>query len=595
MTASIFIPDIVDENLTGIFATNPTRATLPIITAPTQDTRATAHNTIRQELIVVACANLKETNFAFDSSVVAPEARKGFASLSALLKKHPGSPMTIFAHADPTFSVQDPKAEKHYNHILSERRARAIFAVLVRDIAIWEALFSNQDGALGDVWGPQSLQLMLTALGSDVSITGKFDAATQAAARAVLGLGANSPVPNTPAIRALIFARYMGFLLGEPESQGSFPVLTSRDFLGRGQQKATLQGCSSFNPQLLMSRRQQQLFDKDATQKDARNAANEPNRRVVIYLFQKGTVIDPAQWPCPTAAQGEGACEARQWSNGKDRRSTLFVNHRRRFGRAVDPGQRLLEPPNQKLADELGEEETTFGCRFYHGIALHSPCERDLKLWGIQILIDAPPSTTPPANPPAGTPLPLGKAPLANRRFVAVIGDAPDAPTVRGRTTATGVLALPMFDARVPIHLKLDAFDALVPPVPSPPPGAPAATPAPTTDSDRFPDEDKFLTLELDAGVLQPVENRNKDSLLFDPDFDNESKPLTNDERRLAGLQRLYNLGFGKDDTGGQTFAGWTDDDATAAITLFQQISKLPQSGVIDDATASALLAAHGS
>ncbi|MBP9156136.1 MAG: peptidoglycan-binding protein, partial [Xanthomonadales bacterium] len=69
----------------------------------------------------------------------------------------------------------------------------------------------------------------------------------------------------------------------------------------------------------------------------------------------------------------------------------------------------------------------------------------------------------------------------------------------------------------------------------------------------------------------------------------------TNDERRLAGLQRLYNLGFGKDDTGGQTFAGWTDEDATAAITLFQQISKLPQSGVIDDATASALLAAHGS
>lgn len=589
MATSIFIPDVVDENINGIFATNPIRATLPVIVAGTQDTRAAAHNTIRQELVVVACANLKETNFAFDSSVVDPQARSGFTALSTLLRKHAGSPMTIFGHADPSFKFNDPAAEKRYNHFLSERRARAIFAVLVKDVAIWEALFSNQEGAAGDVWGARALQLMLAALGRDPGSTNQFDKATQQAIRLLLNLGATSPVVNNAATRALVFTRYMDFLRGEPDTQPKFPLLTPNDFLGRGKQKASLQGCSSFNPQLLMSKTQQKEFDTDKDLKDTRDAANEPNRRVVIYLFKKGTVIDPKLWPCPAAAEGEGACVARQWSNGKDRRSTLFVNHRRRFGREVRPDRRLLDPPNQKLADELAAEETTFGCRFYHGIALHSPCERDLKLWGIQLLVDAPPPLDPVADPP-----PLGKTPVANRRFVAVIGSAADAPTVRGRTSSNGVLALPLFDAKVPILLKLDAFDTLAPPQ-APPKDPPDPPTDPTTESDRFDDEDKFLVIELDAGALQPVRNRDKDSLLFDADFDTESPPLTNADRELPGLQRLYNLGFGKDDTGGPTFANWSDTERVDFIKQFQRASTVTETGVIDSATADALFKTHGS
>jgi hypothetical protein len=536
-----------------------------VIVAPTQDSRADAHNTVRQELVIVGCANLKETNFAFDSSVVDPKAQKGFRSLAVLLQKHVGSPMTIFGHADPT-GQGDVSTRLHYNHILSERRARAIFAVLVRDTSIWEKLFTNQEGALGDVWGPKSLQLMHEALGD------------------------TSPIVNTPAARATLFARYMDFLRGAPSSTPPFPSLTPNDFLGRGKQKATLQGCSSFNPQLLMSKAEQKLFDKDPAQKDARNSANEPNRRVVIYLFAKGTVIDPSRWPCPAIAEREGACTARQWSNGEARRTTLFEQHRRRFGRAVPLPQRTLVPANPTLADEMGVEETTFGCRFYHGVALHSPCERDLKMWAITLLVDAPAPLDPVADPP-----PLGKQPLANRRFVATIGTSPDAPVVRGRTTAKGLLALPLFDPNVVIKLKLDVFAALTPP-PPPPPANSTPPAAPTTDSERDNDEDTFLTITLAAGALKPVRLRDSKSLAFDPDFDDDdAPPLGKPERDLAGLQRLFNLGFGRDDTGGPSFSKWSVDDRQRFIKQFQRTSKLPESGVIDDATANALFTTHGS
>lgn len=590
MSTSIFIPDIIDENLTGIFATNPIRATLPVITAFTEDTRPTATNTIRQELIVVACANLKETNFAFDSSVVAPEAAEGFASLAKLLARHTGAPMTIFGHADPT-GRGDPASKLRYNHFLSERRARAIFAVLVRDVSIWEKLSSNPEGAIGDVWGPRALQLMLTALGRNTDVSNVFDRATQAAIRLLLGLSPTSPVVNNAATRALIFGQYMDFLRGVPTLAPPFPALTPNDFLGGGKQKATLQGCSHFNPQLLMSKTQQKSFDTDKTLEVTRNAANEPNRRVVIYLFAKGTVIDPKLWPCPAASEGESACEKRQWSNGKDRRSTLFVNHRRRFGRVVAPGKRLLDPPNQKLADDLGEDETTFGCRFYHGIALHSPCERDLKLWGIQLMVDSPTALNPGGNNRSAD-----KVPLSNRRFVAIIGTSADAAIVRGRTTDNGVLALPLLDPKVIITLKIDAFTALLPPTPPPPtPPAPAVAPPLTTDSDRFADEDQFLQIELDAGTLQPIRKRDKDSLVFDPDFDDETLPPTQVERELAGMQRLYNLGFGSDNTGGPQFSNWKPADRTRFVTQFQTDTGLPTTGVIDDATADALFDQHGS
>ena len=578
MASTIFIPDMVDENPNGIFATQPNKASLPVLVAPTTADQMARHNLIRQELVVVACANLKEYNFQFDSSVVLPKAREGFRLLGALITRHQGSPLSLFGHTDPVGQVA-------YNQFLSERRARAIFAVLVRDPSIWESLFRDKQLAIGDDWGVQAIEVMLEGLGEKPGkSTQGMAPETQDAIRRLLSLPPKAPV-NNAATRLAIFTRYMDFLRDGLDGKTKFPALTPLDFLGRGKQKGTLQGCGKFNPQLLLKKVDQDRFDQDLKKdfKDERDAKNEANRRVVIFFFAKGTVIDPALWPCPTAQQGPGACEARLWSDGKDRRAKLFVEHPRRFGREVRPEARQLDPANPTLADKLAKEETTFGCRFYHGVALHSPCERDLKMWAIRIQIDAP---TPAQR--TGTKVSNDKVPLANRRFVAQIGTAQDTPTVRGRTTAKGIIGLPFFDPNVLITLKIDAFDALVPPKPKDPN-------QPTSDSDRFDDEDQFLELRLDGSKLKAIRVRDANSLLFDPDFDANPTPLTDADRRLGALQRLYNLGYGKDDTGGDTFGNWSNDERRAFLTQFQRDEKIPESGSLDPATTDALIKAHGS
>ncbi|MGE0442552.1 MAG: peptidoglycan-binding protein [Gemmatimonadales bacterium] len=579
MASTIFIPDLVEETPNGIFASGPIRASLPVLVAPTGEDRKAAHNTIRQELVVVACANLKEYNFRFDSSVVRAVAREGFLQLGRLIGRHRGAPLSLFGHADPVGPLD-------YNQALSERRARAIFAVLVRDPKIWEQLFTNQEKAIGDDWGSAALDEMVAGLGVPAGTSTKGLAPETAdGIRRILGLPAGASVNNS-AVRLALFERYMDFLRDGLDGAVKFPVLSATDdFLGRGKQRATLQGCSKFNPQLLFKKSDQDRFDKDKVKalKEERDAKNEPNRRVVIYLFKPGTVVDPDVWPCPTAQQGPQRCLARQWSDAEDRREKRFVDHARRFGRAVRPEARVLEPANPALAQRLGEEETTFGCRFYHGLALHSPCERDLKMWGLRIRVDAP-----TLREPGGLNQSNRKVPLADRRFVAVMGTAPDAPTVRGRTTAGGIIGLPFFDPNILITLKLDAFAALVPP---PPPNPDQ----PKSDSDRFDDEDQFLVLRLEGSKLRPIRVRDERSLGFDPDFDGDPEPISEEDGRIGVLQRLYNLGYGKDDTGGDRFGNWSNDERREFVKQFQRDNNLTADGVVTPETRDKLIEVHGS
>ena len=152
------VPDLIDDSDVGIFAIQPVRATLPVLVAPTTDAAPAAFNTVRQPLVTVGCANLPDDHFAFDSSVPSARSLEGFKKFGALLRRNPGAPAALFGHADP--EGKDP-----YNKILSERRAHAIYAALRRDVAAWETLFGNTQGAIGDVWGTRSIQIMLEALG----------------------------------------------------------------------------------------------------------------------------------------------------------------------------------------------------------------------------------------------------------------------------------------------------------------------------------------------------------------------------------------------------------------------------------------------
>lgn len=576
MADAIFIPDMVDETDAGIFATQANRAVLPVIVAPTATDRPKAFNTIRKDTVVVACANLFPSNFAFDSSVVAPQAQQGFQKLAGVIRRHPGSPMSLFGHADPS-------GNDIYNKWLSERRARSIHAVMRRSVDTWEALYSDPQGASGDVWGLRAIQMMVDTLGFPPgNFDGKQDAQTAEAIAAALDQPPGSKAANTKATRAVIFGKYMDFLRKGAEGEPDFPELTDDDFLGGAKAKATFQGCSEFNPQFLMGREELQALEKAGEEgKASRDELNAPNRRVIVFLFAKGTKIDPAKWPCPAAAQGITGCTKRFWSNGKQRRETAFDTHRRRFGREVPEARRDLTPPNPELAKEVGREETTFGCRFYHGIALHSPCERDLRIWVLQIMIDRPTFTrfdrpTPPAE----------QVPLANRRFVAIVGDSRDAPVIRGRTTVNGVIGLPAFHPTTKITLKLDVFRD--PDTPEPETGAGMV------DSQAFPDEESFHVLRLDGGALKPLRAQQPGDDGFDPDFDLDAPPPSDADADLGMLQRLYNLGFGPDDTG-KDFANWDADDRRRVIVAYQRDHKLEETGVRDEPTSKQLFEDYGS
>ncbi|MEO8452916.1 MAG: hypothetical protein ABI647_24215, partial [Gemmatimonadota bacterium] len=306
---------------------------------------------------------------------------------------------------------------------------------------------------------------------------------------------------------------------------------------------------------------------------------------VLIFLFAKGSTVDPKKWPCPAAGALDAitGCEKRFWSNGKARRDTQFENHRRRFGRTVDPAQRELKTPKPELL-ELGSDEKTFACRFYHGLAVHSPCERDVKMWVLQLKVDAPTPLTPGSGAQGGK-----KVPLANRRFVAKLGDAVDSPVIRGTTSDSGTIALPLFDPEVLIILKVDAFAALAPPPPPKPEDQPI-------DSEAAVDEDQFVTLRLKAGTLKRLQARDANSLNFDPSFDPDRPPPDDAEVRLGTLERLYNLGYGKDDTGGDTFGNWSNDERREFLKQFQrdQNPPLTASGTLDTPTRQALFKEHG-
>jgi hypothetical protein len=301
-----------------------------------------------------------------------------------------------------------------------------------------------------------------------------------------------------------------------------------------------------------------------------------------------------------------GGCKARFWSDGADRLKAEFVAHRRRFGKEVPEPFRQMDPRDETKEARFARAETTFGCRFYHGLALHSPCERDLKMWILRLWAGGP------------------AAPLGGVRYAATVGDDADAPVVRGVTGASGTIGLPVFDETVTMTLKLDVAPAPLPPArplkelvidPTKPddprlpfdPPAPHGPPEPdqpdaespasgTTDPDAWPGEEHFLTLTIDGGSLARVSAAPAPSpdgppptppSPFDADV---TTPVTDDENRLGAAQRLRDLAFGD--------ARLVTDEAefTAAVRRFQLTFRKPDAadGTPDPETMQRLVERYG-
>ncbi|HSB71541.1 MAG TPA: hypothetical protein VLT62_19615 [Candidatus Methylomirabilis sp.] len=487
-------------------------------------------NTIREFLIVVGCATVPDAHFDFDSSFVRPEAKEQFIRLAKLrddlvepVGPPSGSdpagfaltspPLSIFGHADPT-------GIDAYNSTLSQRRARAIYAMLIRDVKEWEQLWSIPFG--GDQWGDAQAATMQETVG----ITPPKKASLL-----------------TPAMRRDIIARYMDAVCVRKSGAGveeRFVLDAKADFLARGagqSAKGDVQGCSEFNPAFLMSDTKLKEFEQ-AKDKPGRDAVNEVNRRVIAFLFKPGSKVNPKTWPCPHAKDPNAValCKKRFWKDGETRRK-----------------------PDSFLDREFRLTGDTFACRFYHGIAQNSPCEKAQKLWVMRILL-SPPRTQ--VNQQTGQTRQVAR-PLVNRRFVLLAGDAPDAPQVRGRTSPEGVIRVPVFDEKTVMKLKLDTGRLLLPE------GVTSQGEEKEKDDEAKRPEETFAIFELLAGDL--IDMR------LDAGGDEPIK------------QRLLNLGYGE-----PNIADWNEKVLRTATRGFQIHHRLSRTdGVIDEETRAKVREIH--
>jgi hypothetical protein len=275
-------------------------------------TTSDGFNVLSVDLLPVACLQLRDVLFEFDSSFPRPTLASMLKEIPPLREKRKNSKgqaplLSIFGHADPT-------GDDSYNKQLSGRRATAIYAVLTHDTKLWESLYDAPFG--GDDWKTKNVTAsMRTALGE----------------------------PSSKPHKAMVPA-YLALLFPTP--------LQKTDFLGQGADpkgKADYQGCSEFNPLLLLSTKESQTLPK--AERDEENARN---RRVVIFMYRAGMKINPKLWPCPTVAQGTADCV-------------------KRFFGPPKTGELRRKPGGERR--EFEKTRDTFACRFYDRNARLSPCE----------------------------------------------------------------------------------------------------------------------------------------------------------------------------------------------------------------------------
>jgi hypothetical protein len=345
----------------------------PLAIAPTDG--PAKFNAISIPLIPIACWRLSDPGFAFDSSFVSPAFRDEVAELGSHLQRYPDAVATLFGHCDPVGSDA-------LNKILGDRRVIAIYALLTRQPDLWAQLYDNAQA--GDTWDLHMVQTMLASVpdrdGTPYyagDTNGKRDAATTAAVKrfqADTGLSTDGdPGPTT---RKALFGAYMDWLCTPPAGPPNpsndpsatpaasppatlAPLLEPADFLGgksagRGDlPKMSLQSCGKFNPIVLLTKEEMGgAGTSDGAFKMQRNADDAPNRRVIMFLFEKGTIVDPGEWPCPKVKEGYDACKAEFWPDGDQRRQ------------------------NGDTLRVYADTKDTMACRWYDRFARRSPCER---------------------------------------------------------------------------------------------------------------------------------------------------------------------------------------------------------------------------
>jgi outer membrane protein OmpA-like peptidoglycan-associated protein len=260
------------------------------------------------------CVCIPGVTFEFDKSFIRPSVAPHMEKLDAALKKFPDAKLMVYGHTDRV-------GGEEYNKILSERRAESAYAFVTDQPAIWEKLYNKEN------WGLGPIQEILTDLGFDPGpIDGKDGPQTQAAVKeyqASKGLTVDGKAG--PATRKQLFLDYM---TGKHDVKAEDSQFIHNKFMG----------CGEFNP--VVPPNENELAKGGRGQPPG----NEPNRRVVFYLFKH----PPKEPPCKL--------------------------------RKVLPNGRelaLLEPCNEEIEKNPGVRNNLLHkCDFYDRMAFKCRCEQ---------------------------------------------------------------------------------------------------------------------------------------------------------------------------------------------------------------------------
>jgi hypothetical protein len=263
----------------------------------------------------------------------------------------------VFGHCDPAGSDA-------LNKTLGDRRAIAIYAVLTRQPDLWAYLYDTPQ--VGDRWDMHMVQSMLAGVVDGTGtpyyagpIDGQSSAQTTDAVKRFQGdSGLSVDGDAGPDTRKALYGAYMDWLCTAGDPTATPPPtpfhLKASDFLGGASAgpgdlpKMSLQSCGKYNPVVLLP--SSEMSQSDTT---SRNGDDAPNRRVILFLFPKGTTLADGQWPCPKVKESNAACSSNFWPDGDTRRQ------------------------NGDTRREYRTTRDTMACRFYDRFARRSPCE-----WG---------------------------------------------------------------------------------------------------------------------------------------------------------------------------------------------------------------------
>lgn len=200
--------------------------------------------------------------FEFNSSFLHPKHAAKLKAMCALIgewrKKDPEGKLASFGHADLV-------GDETYNKGLSERRARSVHALLVKDPEAWEALHKEEK------WDLSPVQSLLQHAGEDPgTVDGKDGPKTQAAVKSFQGKNGLAESGTADAeTRKKLYKKFMDDCNALDLKAKDFDVIDGNPHAG----------CSEYNP-----------LEKT-------EAKSETNRRVTV-LFLKSNKNFPINYPC---------------------------------------------------------------------------------------------------------------------------------------------------------------------------------------------------------------------------------------------------------------------------------------------------------